>query len=56
MMTQIQEDMELLEEIMGVEVVQVADIANLQKSNPSLFVVIVSKIMDFLMYLTRMPA
>ena len=54
-MTQIKEDMDLLEEIMG-EDVQVADIAYLQKSNPGLIIVIVSKVMDFLMYLTRIPA
>jgi hypothetical protein len=48
--------MELLEEIMGVDVIQVADIKNLQKSDPNIVIIIVSKIMDFLMYLTRMPA
>ena len=48
--------MELLEEIMGVDVIQVADIKNLQKTDPSIVIIIISKIMDFLMYLTRIPA
>jgi hypothetical protein len=48
--------MELLEEIMGVDVLQADDIANLQKTDPAIFIVIISKIMDFLMYLTRIPA
>jgi hypothetical protein len=48
--------MELLEEIMGVDVLQADDIANLQKTDPTIFIVIISKIMDFLMYLTRIPA
>jgi len=48
--------MELLEEIMGVDVLQADDIATLQKTDPAIFIVIISKIMDFLMYLTKIPA
>ena len=55
-MDQIKNDMELLEEIVGIEVFQVEDIVNLQKSDPTIFIIIISKIMDFLMYLTRIPA